>query len=76
MAGVTGSCFPSFSLLRKESEECGMHRLLFAFSSSREAMDAAGVPYRELDVFELARMGTERLLGVPGATESDKEEEE
>lgn len=39
-------------------------------------MDAAGVPYRELDVFELARMETERLLGVPGATESDKEEEE
>ena len=39
-------------------------------------MDAAGVPYRELDVFELARMGTERLLGVPGATERDKAEEE
>ena len=39
-------------------------------------MDAAGIPYRELDVFELARMGAERLLGVPGATESDKEEEE
>ena len=41
-----------------------------------QAMDAAGIPYRELDVFELARMGAERLLGVPGATERYKEEEE
>lgn len=54
----------------------GLHPYTSITEKQREAMDAAGVPYRELDVFELARMGAERLLGVPGATERDKEEEE
>lgn len=54
----------------------GIHPYTSITEKQREAMDAAGVPYRELDVFELARMGAERLLGVPGATERYKEEEE
>lgn len=43
----------------------GIHPYTSITEKQREAMDAAGVPYRELDVFELARMGAERLLGVP-----------
>ena len=38
-------------------------------------MDAAGVRYEEHSIFELARRGTEMLLGVQNTTEEDKEGE-
>lgn len=54
----------------------GLHPYTSITEKQREAMDAAGVRYEEHSVFELARRGAEMLLGVPEATEKDKEEEE
>lgn len=54
----------------------GLHPYTSITEKQREAMDAAGVRYEEHSIFELARRGAEMLLGVPEATEKDKEEEE
>lgn len=54
----------------------GLHPYTSITEKQREAMDAASVRYEEHSIFELARRGAEMLLGVPEATERDKEEEE